>query len=431
MKIRSLQLKNIGVFEDETIAFPENKGNGAEIHILTGQNGTGKTTILQALICSLYRWQPFQNFDNDLTSKSVLNFIKKFNSSNEYTSFSKTSITRNSGYYVHDEWKLTFNGLTESRFVIPTSKFNKKEIVKFMGFAYNTASRFIDHQENINIKEKENYDPLEKTLEFDKNIDKDEYSLNQWFAVTMAKRNNAFFESNHKEVEKYSKSIDFLKKVVSDIVEIPIDFKFKNEKAKIVAIKQGQELDFDLLPDGLRSIISWLGDLIMRMDAIKWENDLAINEREFILFLDEIEVHLHPYWQRKILPVIQKTFQNAQIFITTHSPFIVNSVDGAWIYELDLDEKGNSKVTKIRESSTADSYQNVIRSIFDINGQYGKPVQDKLDDFYRDRTKIMNGESIDKEAFKENINSLLSLKDRSIEDKIHFELEQIGEEIEL
>lgn len=55
MKIRSLTLKNIGVFEDETISFPENQekekavSTGAEIHILTGQNGTGKTTILQAL----------------------------------------------------------------------------------------------------------------------------------------------------------------------------------------------------------------------------------------------------------------------------------------------------------------------------------------------------------------------------------------------
>jgi DNA repair exonuclease SbcCD ATPase subunit len=50
MKIRSLTLKNIGVFEDETIAFPEKKEKDkAEIHILTGENGTGKTTILQAL----------------------------------------------------------------------------------------------------------------------------------------------------------------------------------------------------------------------------------------------------------------------------------------------------------------------------------------------------------------------------------------------
>ncbi|MBK7937436.1 MAG: ATP-binding protein [Lewinellaceae bacterium] len=52
----------------------------------------------------------------------------------------------------------------------------------------------------------------------------------------------------------------------------------------------------------------------------KWENDTPVFERNFILFLDEIEVHLHPAWQRKILPAVQKLFPNAQIFISTHSP---------------------------------------------------------------------------------------------------------------
>ena len=48
MKIRKLQLKNIGVFDDETIEFQECPEGKAEIHIFTGQNGRGKTTILQA-----------------------------------------------------------------------------------------------------------------------------------------------------------------------------------------------------------------------------------------------------------------------------------------------------------------------------------------------------------------------------------------------
>ena len=340
MKIRSLQLKNIGVFEDETIAFPENKGNGAEIHILTGQNGTGKTTILQALAVVLLEIEPLTRwFDNELksdfqklifkksTTKSNIyenNIDVKFVNKDEkyFVQYSKADFfvipanSRSSNIKIPD-YIMTILRDTTIRSSIDTERaeklirdHRKKVGIDFCAFAYS-GNRFIEHEENINIKEQEDYDPLENALAFDKKYGKDDYSINQWLANTISKRNNAFFEGNHNEIEKYSKSIDFLKKVVSDIVEIPIDFKFKNEKAKIVAIKQGQELDFDLLPDGLRSIISWLGDLIMRMDAIKWENDLDIKDREFILFLDEIEVHLHPYWQRKILPVIQKEFGNA------------------------------------------------------------------------------------------------------------------------
>jgi predicted ATP-binding protein involved in virulence len=426
MKIRSLQLKNIGVFEDETIAFPENKGNGAEIHILTGQNGTGKTTILQALASSFCNIIENPDDNKSLYSSLIVNTIgvlmKKSKPTNNFNSSIEVVHSDNS------KFKANVNSFS---FLMNSLSRTCTTPLLFAGFAYS-GNRFIRHEENINIKEQEDYDPLENALAFDKEYGKDDYSINQWLANTISKRSFARDEGNEEKAKAFDRNIKFLEKIIKEIIEKSIKFEPVYETGiKIVANVEGKKLDFDLLPDGLRSIISWLGDLIMRMDAIKWENDLDIRDREFILFLDEIEVHLHPYWQRKILPVIQKTFQNAQIFITTHSPFIVNSVDGAWIYELDLDEKGNSKVTKIRESSTADSYQNVIRSIFDINGQYGKPVQDKLDDFYRDRTKIMNGESIDKEAFKENINSLLSLKDRSIEDKIHFELEQIGEEIEL
>ena len=71
----------------------------------------------------------------------------------------------------------------------------------------------------------------------------------------------------------------------------------------------------------------------MRLDAIPWENkSIPITEQKIFLFLDEIEVHLHPTWQYKILGIINNLLPNAQIFISTHSPFIINSIDNAKIY---------------------------------------------------------------------------------------------------
>jgi predicted ATP-binding protein involved in virulence len=185
-------------------------------------------------------------------------------------------------------------------------------------------------------------------LEFNKVYGADDYTLNEWLANQMAQRNSAF-ENNEKEVKKYSKSIESLKRTIEEIIEIPIDFKFKNEKLKVVTVKAGVELD--VLSDGLRSVISWISDLLMRMDALKWKNDLPIFKRE--LFLDEMEVHLHPSWLRKILPVVQKLFKNAQTFIATHSLFIVNSVDGAYVHELKLNSEGNCYAEQpLRISST-------------------------------------------------------------------------------
>lgn len=62
-----------------------------------------------------------------------------------------------------------------------------------------------------------------------------------------------------------------------------------------------------------RSILSWLGDLLMRLDAIPWEDSTLLpTEQNIFLFLDEIEVHLHPTWQYKILNMLKKLLPNAQ-----------------------------------------------------------------------------------------------------------------------
>lgn len=117
-------------------------------------------------------------------------------------------------------------------------------------------------------------------------------------------------------------------------------------------------MEFDVLPDGLKSIISWIADMLMRLDQLKWVNQTDVLDRNFILFLDEIEIHLHPAWQRKILPVVQKLFTNAQIFIATHSPFVVASVSDAWVYKFVVKD-GKSTLAAVEESMAGSSYPTV------------------------------------------------------------------------
>ncbi len=441
MKIRSLTLKNIGVFEDETISFPEKQDkNMAEIHILTGQNGTGKTTILQALANRMLKVQPFKDFRSILSSNKLQRtFLKRLRHENcqgyhgkiicdneeeiELKDLEIISIERIESYEDENLKETISQRIAEVK-KITLNEYNSNYSHHFSAFAYS-GYRFIEHQENINIKEKENYNPLENALEFHKTNDANDYSLNEWLANKMAQRNSAFFEGNKAEVEKYSRGIETLKQIIEDIIEIPIDFKFKNEKLKVVAVKQGQELDFDLLPDGLRSIISWLGDLIMRMDALKWKDDLPIFEREFILFLDEIEVHLHPSWQRKILPVVQKLFKNAQIFITTHSPFIVNSVDGAWIHKIELTDKG-VRIHPATISENGNSISYVLRETFGIKEEFGLEVNNDLEKFYQFRDKLLAGNLNGSENKFIELSKSLAVQSLELNTIIQFELRQIN-----
>lgn len=420
MKIRSLTLKNIGVFEDETISFPEKQdkdlavSTGAEIHILTGQNGTGKTTILQALAST------FSNINDVDTHKNLYDTLKSTTLMRKATSKSNSSIeVLNSDNY---NFKANVNSFS---FMVNSFSRTWSTPLLFTAFAYS-GYRFVEHQENINIKEKENYNPLENALEFIKSYNENDYTLNQWLANNISKRSFARDEGNEEKAKFFDKNIKILEQIIQEIIEKPIKFEPVYETGiKIVANIEGKKLDFDLLPDGLRSIISWLGDLIMRMDALKWKDDLPIFEREFILFLDEIEVHLHPSWQRKILPVVQKLFKNAQIFITTHSPFIVNSVDGAWIHKIELTDKG-AKINPATISENGNSISYVLRETFGIKEEFGLEVNNDLEKFYQFRDKLLAGNLNGSENKFIELSKSLAIQSLELNTIIQFELRQIN-----
>ena len=191
------------------------------------------------------------------------------------------------------------------------------------------------------------------------------------------------------------------------------------------------------MPDGLRATISWVGDLLMRLDSFDalrldspdWDQTLPINERRIFLFLDEIDVHLHPAWQRRILPVVKEFFPNATIFLTTHSPFVVNSIDGAAIYELQV-EAGKAYLGEVTESKSSRSYQNVLREVFDIDEDFGQPIQLDLDLFYQYRNEILAGNESNEDKFIKLANKLAkeSIEQESVElqNIIGFELRQVN-----
>ena len=200
----------------------------------------------------------------------------------------------------------------------------------------------------------------------------------QWIENTIAKRLIAKGKGNISKSEYFRNSIIYIESAISAIIEKPILFEI-DDNFNVLLKMDGLVLHFDAQSDGLKSLIIWLGDLLMRMDRLKWKDNLSISERNFILFLDEIEVHLHPAWQRKILPVVQKFFKNAQIVISTHSPFVVGSVDGAWIHKLKKDGAFAVLDGEPVLSEDGKSVRRILDETFGINQQYGVEVEKDLE----------------------------------------------------
>ena len=90
-----------------------------------------------------------------------------------------------------------------------------------------------------------------------------------------------------------------------------------------------------MLSDGFKSIFVIITAIILRLAlASEDEKTELFYEKEAIILIDEIDCHIHPKWQKNILPAFRVLFPNCQFIITTHSPFILQSLNEYEIIKL-------------------------------------------------------------------------------------------------
>jgi predicted ATP-binding protein involved in virulence len=152
----------------------------------------------------------------------------------------------------------------------------------------------------------------------------------------------------------------------------------------------GVAMRLQQLPDGLRSIIGWLVSCVSKLDAMFPEHPSPLSV-PVILLLDEPEGHLHPAWQRKVLPAAQTLFPQAQIFVATYSPFVISSVNCGWIHILRADASGTVKVDAPRKCSRGDTYLDVVEDILGVKEWYDPETEGLLAEFRKIRDAVLAG----------------------------------------
>lgn len=440
MRIRELDLENIGVFDSEKIVFkPCPSAGKAEIHILTGQNGSGKSTILMAL-ANLFNLEHFQEFEDrpELASQSInlyLNsFYKRLRPGRSSIRYSVHALGQSSDFefnFTRTQNQFTYNNKFNytnqiARLLIDfgtkvrnrTSQFRYS--AKFVAFAMSGYRRVKDESVNAILEPRE-FNPLWQAVEFDKVDDSVEsLSINQLLANNISK---SAIERGRDEVKanRFAEVVRSIEVVIGQITGWKIQFDLRTDPTTLVTLINDREVDFDTLPDGLKSLVSWVADVLCRVDLLNWRDSNSILEKDMVLFLDEIEVHLHPEWQRKVLPVIQSLFKNAQVFVSTHSPFVINSVDDAWVYKLKL-SNGKATVGEVLRSEDGISYQTVLSDVLGVKEEFGGKTQDDLERFFG---IIHNGTIVDDSELLKLAASLAS-QSEELNSIVQIELNQLN-----
>jgi predicted ATP-binding protein involved in virulence len=87
--------------------------------------------------------------------------------------------------------------------------------------------------------------------------------------------------------------------------------------------QDGATLDIRQLSDGERSVLALILDIARRLILANPKLEDPLREGAAIILIDEIDLHLHPQWQRKIASDLTRTFPNCQFIATTHSPQVI------------------------------------------------------------------------------------------------------------
>ncbi len=404
MRIEALHLRDIGPFRDTTIEFPEGTDpERADVHLLIGENGTGKTTILRALSAA---------FD----ASAHADLAKRFTTDDGLVavrwSMGVVGVGQRRGR-VERPLPVTFGDLTllssgseqvwfgsegeRASLPLRASMIADQHPALFaegapdlvaISFAGGrlTASTGVEGTRPIKSN------PLRCWQAGGQGRGSTEVA--QWLINTRVRASAARDEGDlagAESFERYLKSIEAaLTKMVGRPTVIRVPARTLDAQLEI----DGQRIALDLLPDGLRALLAWVADVAMRLERIPGHAGVPIEQREFLLLLDEVEVHLHPRWQRRVLHTFQALFPRARVVASTHSPFVVNSIADGFLHVLERDDDGSILARTAERAEPGSSVHAILAEVLGVREEFGEDVEPKLADLIALRDRCLRGEQV-------------------------------------
>lgn len=323
MKINRLELENFRSFDRAELQLD------GKSTVIFGVNGTGKTSVLTS-INLLYanivnqivnRKELKQNFNlelDDIQYGKKQTKIKADFDLKEQRIIYHRSMVRKTGKRAHDLNALkNIVSLFHEKYIDDEKQENIPIFVN-----YGTNRLVLDIP--MRIRNKHTFDIYSA---FDKAIENriDFRTFFEWF------RGQEDYENECKvqkaDLEYKDKALETVRKAMLVMMDGCTDLRVaRKPKLEMKVEKNGISLNVSQLSDGEKCTMAMFGDLARRLSIA---NPLLDNPLlgEGVVLIDEIELHMHPSWQRNVLKQLRETFPNIQFIITTHSPIVLSEVN--------------------------------------------------------------------------------------------------------
>jgi predicted ATP-binding protein involved in virulence len=217
----------------------------------------------------------------------------------------------------------------------------------------------------------------EKCLAFDTTVQND--SVQAWLIGLYSKR--AIARERGQPTDEYTKSLGHFEAALRLMYDESVSFEVEIKPSLQPRLRMmGHSLNFSQLPDGVRSTVGWIADFMMRQDLVDWNPQLE-GRRPGILLLDEIDAHLHPLWQRRLLPAMREALPEVQIIVTSHSPFVISSCPGSRVHVLELDKQGRAHARRPVDAPVGESVTTTLKEIFGVDSRFDVMTENQLNEW--------------------------------------------------
>lgn len=326
MYLQQIRLKNIACFNDITFDFTQpTTGQPCRWVVLVGENGTGKSTILQMIALALLgrdmvrdvaRGIEWGQFANAAKGRLELRLLATKND--------KKRKHENGGYQYQTAFELGPHIRTGLRQPPEFAEFDYDRLEEMLYDSQNlskgwfacgygpwrTLSRSMSHTSGPGSHRK----PYRFATMFSTEYvltDFHEWLIELEFGVL-------------KESERAKRARDLAIQTLQQVLP-GLKFKEITAEREIIFDYDGVAVPINQLSDGYRSTMAWVGDLVRRLiDAFpNLKNPL---QAEGIVLVDELDIHLHPKWQRSIVETVRQHFPKLQFIVSSHSPFVAQDM---------------------------------------------------------------------------------------------------------
>jgi predicted ATP-binding protein involved in virulence len=396
MKVKRLSMNSFRGIGDLTLEFHE-----TEPTVFIGINGVGKSSILDCLAILLSWFVARIQFDPNAIGSFMRRQGGRLVSGQQQdlangNLFSAQDI-KNAGKETHNEITISLDSqeVKWSINIVQTGRsINlKKELAELEPVTNNLRSQW-EASPEANIPLVVYYPvnravfniPLEMPQGYSfKQVDAYEQALNgvqigfsnffQWFRAVEDLEN----EERRDNPDYRNRQLEAVRQAIYSLLPDFSNLRIRRSPLRMTINKPGEELIINQLSDGEKCLLAMVGDMARRL-AIANPGLADPLQGSSVVLIDEIELHLHPKWQREIIPALTRTFPNCQFIVTTHSPQVISEVKPEGIYILEATSEGI--IARRPDSSYGRDSNRILEDLMDTPAR-PQEIKERLLELFR------------------------------------------------